>query len=200
MILLPIEKGSKPRIKGGKPGIRDRPLCVTVASCPLPVSVALSQLLQVSLLKQGCCVYVETGTLRNKPAETREMLGVGKMQYNVIINPQSHFSQPPTGVSGANRPQQYLMAQRGHFGRVAWCTKFATDIFFQFFTRYGMLYDLKFSFLPVMECYMIQNSKYKAAHMVKVSFPSHQGKNSRAVKRVDLELGLSFGLCHLLTV
>ena len=63
----PTDKGSMLRTNGGKPGVRDRPLCVTAGPWSLPVTVALSQLLQVSQLKQGWRVYVETGDPQKQP-------------------------------------------------------------------------------------------------------------------------------------
>lgn len=129
----PTEKGSMPRTNGGKPGIKDGLFCVTGGPWPHPVSVDLFQLLPGLPVKtQGWWVCVKRlEILRSKPTETGEMLGMGEMQHNII---ESMIPFPSASSlsfwSKETTITWYLMAPRGHLGKVAWCTKHFFVFFF----------------------------------------------------------------------
>lgn len=149
------EKGSTPRTSGG-PALRDGPLCVTAGLRLHPVSVLY--LFLVSLLKHGTGVCV----LRQWRCSEANPLRLERCRTILSSSPQSHCPQPPAWVSEAETPTMWLlMAQRGHLGNVVWYTKNFCVTFLVFYPLVGMLY-----------IHMVQNSKYKRAHIVETLFPT----------------------------
>lgn len=168
----PTEKSRMPRAHGGKPGIKGRPLCLTAGCWPYPVSVALSQLLQDSLLKQaGMCVK-RLEILRSKPTEAGETLGMGETQYNVIIKPTTAFSSASSLNLEQRDPHNVVSdGLRGSLRKGNLVYTFLSWIFLVFYSCFGML------------CiHMAQNLKFKKGTHSKKSL-SHliRGETSMVV-------------------
>lgn len=121
--------------------------------------------------------------LRSKSTATGEMLGRGETQHSIIESTIPFPSASSPSLWSRETPTTwYLMAQRGHLGRVAWCTKHF--FVFDFFSLLSVFYNAMYS----------HGSKFKRAHIVESLFPTPSKINyySIVVKSMNLEPGFKF--------